>query len=272
QGYLGRPDLTAERFVPDPFAVTPGARLYRSGDLGRRLPDGEVESLGRLDQQVKVRGHRIELGEVEAALASHPDVRQAVVAARPLAAAGLQLVAYVVSARADDRFAAELQRHLRDRLPEPMVPSAWVPLATLPLTASGTVDRRALPEPGSARATAAEYVPPRTPLEERLVAATVETLGLGDGARVGVHDNFFDLGGHSLLATQLVALLADRWGIELSLRTLFEAADLADLAERITDSELLATDAGQLEALLADLDGLSLDGLRAELASGPPEE
>jgi len=253
-GYLHRPALTAARFVPHPFA--PGERLYRSGDLARRLPDGSLEYLGRTDHQVKVRGFRIELGEIEAALAGHPDVEQAVVLAVPDAGGSSSLAAYVVARREDDGLLADLQRHLRERLPEPMIPAAWVRLTALPLTPTGKVDRpalSALPDGALGRARAAGFVAPRTPLERQLAEVFAEVLGLAAG-QVGVHDNFFDLGGHSLLATMAIARLADRWDIDLPLRTLFEAADLEDLAERITDRELLAAPGGVVENLLAGLE------------------
>jgi amino acid adenylation domain-containing protein len=264
QGYLRRPSLTAARFVPHPFA--PGERLYRSGDLARRLPDGSLEYLGRTDHQVKVRGFRVELGEIEAVLLRHPDVEQAIVVAIPEAdgRTGSRLAAYLVSRRGDDSLFGDLQRHLRERLPEPMLPAAWVRLPALPLTPSGKVDRRSLPPltslPDGAlgRAVAPGYEAPRTPLEEHLAEIFAEVLKIESG-RVGVHDNFFDLGGHSLLATAALALLKDRTGIEVSLRTLFEANDLADLAERITEDELLSAPDDLVEELLASLQGAQRD-------------
>jgi len=255
QGYLGRPALTAARFVPDPFGNGEGERLYRSGDRARRLPDGSLEYLGRTDHQVKVRGFRIELGEIEAALLRHPDVEQAIVAVVPDATG---LAAYFVSRRTDDGLFADLQRHLRDTLPEPMIPAAWVRLAALPLTPSGKIDRRglpalaALPDGALGRAAAREFVAPRTPLEEHLAEVFSEVLKIEPG-RVGIHDNFFDLGGHSLLATTAIAHLQDRWGLEIPLRTLFEAADLADLADRITEHEIQNAPDDLVAELLASL-------------------
>jgi amino acid adenylation domain-containing protein len=283
RGYLGRPDLTAERFVPDPFAELAGERLYRTGDLVRYLPGGLLDFLGRLDDQVKIRGFRVEPGEVEALLSHHPEVRQAAVLVRPEAGGGKALVACVVpalpSGPADgsgEDLTARLQRFLRDRLPEPMVPSAWLALEALPLTPNGKVDRRAL----ASRVTAAgaaggrpPYVAPRTPLEERLVAACAEVLAVKGGPSpgpVGVHDNFFDLGGHSLLATQWAARLRDRWGIEVPLQMLFEAAHFSELAERITERELIAADHQELRELLSDLDGLSSAELQGMLGTGGP--
>ncbi|HSF42975.1 MAG TPA: amino acid adenylation domain-containing protein, partial [Thermoanaerobaculia bacterium] len=196
RGYLGRPELTAERFVPDPQGVRPGGRLYRSGDLGRFLPNGEVEYLGRLDHQVKVRGFRIELGEIEAALFALPGVRQAVVLAREG-----RLVAYVVG----DAEAAELRPSLSERLPDYMVPAAFVALEALPLTVNGKVDRKALLAMGTApglEGAASGYVAPRTREEEILAAVWAQVLRV---PRVGVTDNFFELGGDSILSVQIVA-------------------------------------------------------------------
>ncbi|HWK90187.1 MAG TPA: amino acid adenylation domain-containing protein, partial [Longimicrobium sp.] len=226
RGYLDRPGLTAEKFVPDPFASAPGARLYRTGDRARWRTDGELEYVGRTDFQVKVRGFRVEPGEVEAALGAHPAVREAAVAVRG-EGADRRLVAYVVPGGSARTGTAELRAHLAERLPEYMVPSAWVTLEAMPLTPSGKVDRRALPEPDPAAA-AAGRVPPRTPAEEVVAGIWERVLG----ARPGVHDNFFDLGGHSLRATQVVSRLRQAFGIDLPLRALFEEPTVAGLARR----------------------------------------
>ncbi|MBW8873686.1 MAG: non-ribosomal peptide synthase/polyketide synthase [Acidobacteria bacterium] len=222
RGYLGRPDLTAERFVPDPAGG--GVRLYRSGDLGRFLPNGQMEYLGRLDHQVKIRGFRIELGEIEAALAALAGVRQAVVVVRE-DAGDRRLVAYVVG----DVSAEALRQSLRERLPDSMVPAAFVMLDALPLTSNGKVDRKALPspeQPGGGEG----YLAPRTPVEEVLAGIWAEVLGL---ERVGAADHFFDLGGHSLLATQVMSRLRQAFGVEMPLRDLFATPMLADLAARV---------------------------------------
>ncbi|HKH48028.1 MAG TPA: amino acid adenylation domain-containing protein, partial [Thermoanaerobaculia bacterium] len=228
RGYLDRPDLTAGRFVPDPFGGA-GMRLYRTGDLARWRVDGQLEYLGRLDHQLKVRGFRIELGEIEAALASQPGVRAAVALARQEAAGDLRLVAYVVPDGGARLTAAGLRSSLREVLPEPMVPSAFVVLESLPLTPNGKVDRKGLPEPGRAAADD-EFVAPRTPVEEMLAGIWCEVLGL---ERVGVDASFFDLGGHSLLATQVMSRVRRLFGVELPLRVLFEAPTVAALAQAV---------------------------------------
>ncbi|HKH43176.1 MAG TPA: amino acid adenylation domain-containing protein, partial [Thermoanaerobaculia bacterium] len=223
RGYLGRAELTAERFVPDPFGAS-GGRLYRTGDLVRRRADGELEFLGRLDHQVKVRGYRIELGEVESELVSHPGVESAVVEVRTVGE-DRRLVAYVVGEGWSE---ADLRSHLERRLPAYMVPWALVRLGELPLLPNGKVDRKALPapEPRSAAGGGA----PRTPLEEMLAGIWSELLGLD---RVGTTDSFFDLGGHSLLATRVVARVREALGVDLPVRALFEAPTLDALAQRI---------------------------------------
>ncbi|HEV2735418.1 MAG TPA: amino acid adenylation domain-containing protein, partial [Longimicrobiaceae bacterium] len=226
RGYLGRPDLTAERFLPEPFGGEAGARMYRTGDRVRRLANGELEYLGRLDFQVKVRGFRIELGEIEAALLSRAGVREAAVVVREDAPGERRIVGYVV---ADGEPAtAGLREHLLARLPGYMVPSALVVLEELPLTPSGKLDRRALPAPAGAAAEA--YVAPRTPAEETLAEIWGEVLGVG---RVGARDDFFALGGHSLLATRVVSRLRQAFGVDVPLRTLFEAPTVAGLAARV---------------------------------------
>ncbi|HYN21975.1 MAG TPA: amino acid adenylation domain-containing protein, partial [Thermoanaerobaculia bacterium] len=220
RGYLGRPGLTAERFVPDPFGDEPGGRLYRSGDLARLGPAGAIEYLGRIDRQVKVRGYRIELGEVEAALRQLPEVRAAAVLEREG-----RLVAYVVG----DLEADALRRSLRERLPESMVPAAFVTLAALPLTRNGKVDLQALPAPESQRIEEG-YVAPRTPVEEILAGIWAELLGL---ERVGIADRFFDLGGHSLLAARVVVAVRDALQVDLPMRLVFEKPALEELARAI---------------------------------------
>jgi amino acid adenylation domain-containing protein len=229
RGYHRRPELTAERFVPDPFGDEPGARLYRTGDLVRCRPDGDLEFLGRIDQQVKVRGFRIELGEIEAALAGHPDIRAVAVLATDTGAGERGLAAYVVMRDEAPVNPARLRAYLREQVPDYMIPSWWTGLPALPLTTSKKVDRKALPAPDRARPDLDEsYVAPRDTAEEVIGAIWAEVLGLD---RIGVHDDFFAAGGHSLLATRVLARLRDAFAVELPLRALFEATTVAELAE-----------------------------------------
>ena len=228
RGYLRRPELTAERFVPDPCSEEPGSRLYKTGDLARHLPDGHVEYLGRLDFQVKIRGFRIELGEIEAALNRHPAVRESIVIARE-DRGGKRLVAYVVAAKGEELSVAALRESLGAGLPEHMVPSVFVVLEALPLSPNGKVERKALPAPDEAGGSG-EWIAPRTPTEELLAAVWAEILGR---ERVGSTDNFFELGGHSLLATQVVSRVRKVFGVELPLRALFARPTLAALAREI---------------------------------------
>ncbi|MDQ3805506.1 MAG: amino acid adenylation domain-containing protein, partial [Acidobacteriota bacterium] len=207
RGYLRRPGLTAEKFIPDPFGGRPGTRLYRTGDLARYLPDGELEYLGRGDHQVKIRGFRIELGEIESVLSRHEGVREAVVVAREDHPGDKRLVAYLTAAGEAVPAVGELRRHILQYLPEYMVPPVFVALDELPLTANGKVNRRALPAPDRLRPELEEtFAPPRTPVEEIVADIWGEVLGT---ERVGVHDNFFALGGHSLLATQVVLRVSE---------------------------------------------------------------
>ncbi|WP_043410472.1 non-ribosomal peptide synthetase, partial [Archangium violaceum] len=228
RGYLSRPDLTAERFLPNPFSSQPGERLYRTGDLARWRPDGVLSFLGRLDNQVKVRGYRIEPAEVEAALLSHPEVREAVALVREDVPGDKRLVAYVVPALSD---VDSLRTFLAQRLPEFMRPSAFVALESLPLTSNAKVDRKALPAPdGSPHLRAHPYTAPATSTEEQLAALWTQVLRV---PQVGRDDDFFSLGGHSLLATQVMARLSATFGVELPLRTLFEAPTLRSFAARL---------------------------------------
>ncbi|MFI0423847.1 amino acid adenylation domain-containing protein [Spongiactinospora sp. 9N601] len=221
-GYLRRPGLTADRFVPDPYGP-PGARLYRTGDLARRRADGTLECLGRTDHQVKLRGHRIEPGEIEAVLDAHPGVRQSVVVVREET-----LVAFVVG----DAPVAELRTHAAATLPSYMVPGAFVRAEALPLTPNGKVDRAALPGDARPVPESTAYVPPRTDAEELVADVYAEVLGL---EKVGAHDDFFALGGHSLLATRVIAGIRALTEVEVPIRTIFAAGAVADLAQAVTD-------------------------------------
>jgi acyl carrier protein len=204
--------------------------LYKTGDLARYWPNGELEYLGRIDNQVKIRGFRIELGEIEALLASHPQIWETVVLVWDDTAGDKRLVAYIVPQPEITIIIDEIRQFLKAKLPDYMVPNAFVILAALPLTANGKIDRRALPPPESGSEVSDKYVAPRTPMEEILVTIWSEVLKV---EKVGINDNFFELGGHSLLATQLVAQIRDRLKIELPLRQLFNSATLAELAQGI---------------------------------------
>jgi amino acid adenylation domain-containing protein/non-ribosomal peptide synthase protein (TIGR01720 family) len=235
RGYHNRPQLTAERFIPDPFSEQPGARLYKTGDLARYLPDGNIEFLCRIDHQVKVRGFRIELGEVEAALAQHPAVRTAVALVREGYSGNKQLVAYLVTANGQEPTVSELRRFLLESLPGYMVPSAFVILETLPLMPNGKVDRRTLPAPGQARPELERaFVAPRVFVEKVLANAWAEVLGL---ERVGVYDNFFELGGDSIISIQVIAKVGQA-GIRLIPKQFFEYQTVAGLAA-VADTSLV---------------------------------
>src|SRR5205823_5628895 len=231
RGYYGRSDLTSERFLANPFSQKSGARMYRTGDLCRWLPDGNIEYLGRLDHQVKLRGFRIELGEIEAVLAKHPAVRQCLVMAREDDPGLKRLVAYVVPATEQTPDEDTLRAHLKQSLPEFMIPSAFVVLDAFPLSPNGKIDRKSLPVPEYVGQTE-QYVPPRNSTEEQLAAIWAKVLRL---EKVGAHDEFFALGGHSLLATQVVSRVRQSFGVELPLRALFEAPTVAQLAKRIEE-------------------------------------
>ncbi|MFL6196328.1 MAG: amino acid adenylation domain-containing protein, partial [Thermoanaerobaculia bacterium] len=234
RGYVGRPDQTAESFVPDPWSREPGGRMYRTGDLVRLLPSGELEFLGRIDHQVKIRGFRVELREIEAALGEHPRVREAVVVAREDVPGDRRLAAYLVSTNGP-LAVADLRGFLKGRLPEYMVPASFTELERLPLTPSGKVDRRALPAPDRARRELErDFVAPRSESEESIAAIFAEVLGLD---RVGVTESFFDLGGHSLLLPQVIHKLRSAFQVEVPLRALFDEPTVEGLA--ITIEEIL---------------------------------
>ncbi len=269
RGYHGRAGLTAERFLPDPYAVEPGGRMYRTGDLARWRPNGRLDLLGRVDHQVKVRGFRIETGEIEAILDRHESVSHAVVTAYipPGTIQAANLVAYVVpTAGAVDT--AALRRHLQAYLPDYMIPAAFVTLAELPLTDNGKVDRARLPQPEWGDGAAVGYLPPETPIQQQLVDVWTELL---PGAKqIGIHNNFFTLGGHSLIAIQLIARLQTMYGIKLSLRTLFTHATVDDLAtvveDQLGDSPVAVRAEGDAVAQAArELDNIDMDDLLGSL-------
>ncbi len=230
RGYHNRPDLTAEKFIPDPFSGVPGARMYKTGDLARYLPDGQIEFMGRVDFQVKIRGFRIELGEIEAELLKRPEIKDAVVVARGEKAGEKSLAAYLVAEDGQTIDPQAVREALKERLPGYMVPAAFVVMDAFPLSPNGKVDRKALPDPEQADMVGEEYVVPRTPEEELLASIWADLLNL---ERVGVTSDFFDLGGHSLLATQLVSRVRDAFEIDLPLKEVFEASTIRQLAEVI---------------------------------------
>jgi amino acid adenylation domain-containing protein len=240
RGYLKLPGLTAERFLPDPFSADPNARMYKTGDLGRWRPDGTLEYLGRNDEQVKIRGYRIELGEIESQLVRHSGVKEAVVLAREDEPGEKRLVGYVIAEEGTDSPSAEtLREHLKGLLPEYMVPTAFVVLDRLPLTANGKLDRRALPAPELSSYASREYESPQGEVEEILAGFWESLLRV---ERVGRQDNFFELGGHSLLIVQLMERLR-RVGLTATVRTVFESATMADLARALTRGTLREVDA-----------------------------
>ena len=256
RGYLNDPARTAEVFIPDPYGVRPGARLYRTGDIVRWLDGGVLEYVGRVDHQVKVRGNRIELGEIEAALSKHPSVRDNVVETRTDA-----IVAYVVID--GEGSVADLRNYLKEQLPDYMVPSVFMPLERLPLTSNGKIDRRALPAPSrDSVVRTMEYVAPRDEVEEEVARIWSEVLGV---QKVGVNDDFFELGGHSLLATQVVSRIRSAFRIELPLRTLFEETTVGALAAAISHVQIEQQEREDAE-LLDQLEQYSEDEVQAMLS------
>jgi amino acid adenylation domain-containing protein len=234
-GYLGRADLTAEKFIAHSFKAERQERLYRTGDLSRYLPDGTIEYLGRIDNQVEIRGFRIELGEIEVSLSQHPSVKHAIVTIRKDTLGNKRLVAYLVGDTEQTPSISNLRQFLKEKLPEYMVPAAFVYLDALPLTPNGKVDRKSLPTLDLTEQLAVSYVAPRTPTEEILANIWTDVVGI---EQVGIHDNFFEIGGHSLLATQLGSRIRSAFEIELDLRSLFESATVVELAELIEEKLL----------------------------------
>jgi amino acid adenylation domain-containing protein len=252
RGYHARPGMTAEKYIPNPFGA-PGDRMYRTGDLARYLADGEIEYLGRLDHQIKIRGHRVEIGEVEAVLARAPGLEESTVTVREDGPGMARLVAYYVASEPAPTVSS-LRAHVRAALPEYMVPSAWVRLAVLPHTPNGKVDKRALPAPESAESVHG-LLEPRTPTETVLAGIWAEVLGV---EKVGIRDSFFELGGHSLLATRVMSRLREALQVELPLRTLFEAATIEALAERVDAARREAGGMDDVPLLPVPRDGRAL--------------
>jgi amino acid adenylation domain-containing protein len=257
RGYFNNPELTSERFIPNPFRSEGGDRLYRTGDVAKYAADGNIRFLGRTDNQVKIRGHRIELGEVEGKLARQACVKQAVVSALDYAG-DKRLVAYLAPKTGQEVSIVEVDRKLREELPAYMVPATFVILQALPLTPNGKVDRNSLPGPDGARFASEEsYVPPRTPVEEILTRLWAELLGV---ERCGLHDNFFKLGGHSLLATQLISRVRQVLHVDLPLRSLFESPTIGEFALAI-HAAMKGEAGAKLPALVPfDLERYSVDG------------
>jgi amino acid adenylation domain-containing protein len=258
RGYFNHPKLTAEKFIPNPFSEAPGERLYRTGDRARYRADGNMELLGRMDYQVKIRGYRIEPGEIMAALRRHSEVQDALVVIREDEPGQKRLIGYIVAAQDAMPSMTELRNFLKRTLPDYMIPSAFVALATLPLSLNGKIDRRALPPPEAMRPDLQKsFCAPRSHLEEAVAGVWCEVLGL---EQIGVHDNFFELGGHSMLATQVVSRLQDIFLVDVPLRALFEAPTVAELAASLEEIGRLAEmDVGEIARVLIEVNKLSED-------------
>jgi len=257
RGYLNLPELTAQKFIADPFRRTAGARLYRSGDLARMLPDGEIEFIGRTDEQIKIRGYRIEPGEISAALDRHPAIKSSCVAAYSNEVGERRLAAYIVASSTVCPNAAELRRFLGDCLPNHMVPSAFVRLACLPISAHGKVDRAALPKPAAENQLNGDsFETPQSEIEQWLAGLLTGLLGV---PRVGRDDNFFNLGGHSLMGAQLIAKVHQRFAVGLSLRSLFDHPTIAEISseiERLLYAKLHAMTDEEAQRILESSSGI----------------
>jgi amino acid adenylation domain-containing protein len=241
RGYVNRPDLTAEKFIPDPFSAEPGAHLYKTGDLCKFLPDGAIDYLGRLDFQVKIRGLRIEIGEIESVLSQHPDVREVVVVAREDTPGAKRLVAYFVSSKSSNVNIDDLRTFLKGKLADYMVPSAFLQMEAFPLTSSGKADRKALPAPAGMRQIETAFVAPQSEAENAIAEIWKEYLKLD---AVGVHDNFFDLGGHSLLLVRIMNRLQQVFGRTMTVVDMFQHPTIQGLAEFVTADSQEAPEAG----------------------------
>jgi amino acid adenylation domain-containing protein len=257
RGYTNSPGLTASKFITDPFSGNGAGKLYRTGDLGFFLPDGQIAFAGRVDSLIKIRGYRIEANEIVTVLNSHPLVEASAVIARNDNAGSARLLAYLVSRNNTSPRVRELRALLCDRLPDYMMPAAFIRLDSMPLTPNGKVDREALPEPGDANTLLDDYVAPRTALEDKLAGIIANLLGLG---RVGISDNFFFLGGHSLLGTQLIARVRDSFGVDLPLRSIFDSPTSAQLAREIE------------RLILARVDSMSEEDVRQKLSESASAE
>jgi acyl-coenzyme A synthetase/AMP-(fatty) acid ligase/acyl carrier protein len=230
RGYLNRPDLTEKAFVKNPFSPDPSAVMYKTGDLTRYYANGNIEFLGRIDQQIKIRGFRVELGEIETVLLEHPSIKQAVVIVREDRPGDARLVAYMVHAEGLKIDSKELRQFLRKKLPDYMIPQHFVELDTLPRTPNGKINRKALPKPDAGMQADDNYKEPQTAIEKQLAAIWADILGT---KKVGSNDSFFELGGHSVLAIQVVSAVRDSLSVDLPLRAIFETPILIDLAQHI---------------------------------------
>jgi acyl carrier protein len=261
-GYWRRPDLTRARFLPDPNGGN--ERIYLTGDLGRIRPDGCLEYIGRKDFQVKIRGFKIEVTEVETALLEHTNVRESTVLAKEGRFGDKQLVAYFVPSKKPGPSTSELRGLLKEKLPHYMIPSAFVMLDSLPLLPNGKIDRKAFPLPSSARPElGTSFVAPTTPVEEEVAKIWAEVLSLD---QVGIQDNFFDLGGHSLLASQVISRVINTFNVELPIKSLFESPTAADMAVVITENMAKKAGDEELARMLAELESLSDEEAQRRLA------
>ena len=260
RGYLHRPAITAEHFLPDPFSLEPGARLYRTGDLVRLNHEGNIEFVGRVDHQVKIRGFRVELQEIESVLGQYPGVAEAVVLAKDGAGGDKRLVAYVVPVTGSNPAVSDLRRFLRAKLPGYMIPASFVTLAALPLTPGGKVNLQILPEPAVDRnAIPGAYVAPQTAIEKAVVEIWEEVVGV---RRVSIEDNFFELGGHSLLATQIVSRVRDRFHVDIPLETIFDSPTAASMANLVDRALIEYAGDAELQRLIREVEVLEGDSLR----------
>jgi acyl carrier protein len=266
RGYLHDPARTAETYVPNRFSLELGSRLYKTGDRARFLTDGNLEFLGRIDHQVKLRGFRVELGEIETALGHYPLVRECVVVVREDMPGEQRLVAYLVRDGSDELVTSGLRGYLSERLPDYMIPSAFVTLEAMPLNSNGKLDRRALPVPDYGKQEADEnFVAPRTPTEETLADIWRRTLGI---KQIGIHDNFFELGGHSLLATQVMSRLRDAFQVELPLQRIFDAPTIAELSLAVSEQQLERRSDEELATMIAEIRRETNSGFEVAVVKG----
>jgi acyl carrier protein len=263
RGYIGRPELTAEKFVPHPYSRHLGARLYRTGDLVRYREDGNIEFLKRMDQQVKVRGFRVELGEIESTLNQYGAVVESVVVDRKDSSGDIRLIAYFVPEVGVEPTSLELLTFLQEKLPSYMLPSAFIAIKEIPLTPNGKVDRRALPAPEQIEVSTAGFIAPRTEMEQLVAEIWCEILGI---TQVGADSNFFDLGGHSLLATRVMNRIRERCGVELPLRVLFEFPTVVSLAAKLDDARPKETELSRILDILVNMENISEEEVTTLLA------